>query len=144
LGKDCIIYYILNHTTTIKQLIRKDYTIRWSPIRITTTRDNMARSKRAKKKSKGLRLISHKSNRGKSEKSRKKGSKRKKSTANGKYKGGKRDYKYEYKKYHASSKAKKARSKRRRDRKKITRKVTPGNVGNRMRLPEVHHVGGIS
>ena len=86
----------------------------------------MAKSKRkSKKANKSLALIC------------------KKSTANGKYKGGKRDYKYEYKKYHASRKAKKARSKRRRDRKKITRKVTKGNVGNKMRLPEVHHVNGI-
>lgn len=91
----------------------------------------------------GLRLISHKSNRGKTEKSRKKGSKRKKQTANGKYKNGARDYKYEYNKYHASGPAKKARAKRRRDRKKITRKVTKGNVGNKLRLPEVDHIGGI-
>jgi len=90
-----------------------------------------------------LRVISHKSNRGKNEKSRKKGSKRKKFTANGKYKNGKRDYKYEYNKYHASDSAKKARSKRRRDRKKKIRKVTKGNVGNKLRLPEVDHVNGI-
>lgn len=90
-----------------------------------------------------LKLISHKSNRGKDEKSRRKGSKRKKAAANGKYNNGARDYKYEYEKYHASSKAKKARSKRRRDRKKITKVVNRGNAGNPRRLPEVHHVNGI-
>ena len=90
-----------------------------------------------------LKLISHKSNRSKREKSRVKGSKRNKPTANGKYNNGNRDYKYEYNKYHASTKAKKARSKRRRDRRKITKVVNKGNAGNPRRLPEVHHVNGI-
>jgi len=93
----------------------------------------------------GLRLISHKSNRGKPEKSRQKGSTRTTTAAGkGKYVGGKRDYAYEYQKYHASSSAKKARVKRRKDRKKITRKVVKGNVGNKLHLPEVDHINGIN